>query len=65
MFRQQTVRKVFVKGEASPISPLSVGIRFRMYSQATTTGAMVTCTTRTSPGTGGLPRLTVVVTRTT
>ena len=44
---------------------LPVGIRFRMYSQATTTGVMVTWASRVPAGTGGLPRLTVVVARTT
>ena len=48
-----------------PAPPVPVGIRFRMCSQAATTGALVPCTTRTPAGTGGLPRLTVVVTRTT
>ena len=35
-----------------------------MYSQATTTGALVTCTTRTPTGSGGLPQPTVIVART-
>ena len=51
---------------ASPsIPPVPVGIRFRMYSQATTAGAVVACTIRTPAGAGGLPQPTVVVTRTT
>ena len=49
----------------SSTSHLPVGIRFRMYSQATTTGAVVPCTTRTPTGAGGLPRLAAIVTRTT
>ena len=44
---------------------MPVGIRFRMCSQATTTGAMVACSTRAPTGAGGLPRLAVIVTRTT
>ncbi len=35
-----------------------------MCSQATTAGVMVTCSARTPTGAGGLPRLTVIVTRT-
>ncbi len=48
-----------------PIPPVPVGIRFRMCSQAATTGAMVACTTRTPSGSGGLPQPTVIVMRTT
>ena len=47
---------------SAPILP--VGIRFRMYIQVATAGAMVTCTSRTPTGSGGLPQPAVIVTRT-
>ena len=43
---------------------MPVGIRFRMYSQATTAGVMVTWATRIPTGSGGLPQPAVIVVRT-
>ena len=43
-----------------PAPPKPAGIRFRIYTPATTTGVMVTCTIRARPATGGLLRQILV-----
>ena len=58
-------RFFFRDSVSPPIPPVPVGIRFRMYIQATTAGGMVAWAARTPTGTGGLPQPTVIVMCTT